>query len=1391
MAQRFYLPVTGTAPASPAFDSLWDDSASATRVPLVTTASNTTNTTVGVSEATATGAWDVLVRQWVSDVLPATTISGTFDAVLQATESTGTADMFLQVVIRVVDGDGSEVRGTLYAGTTNTSVSATSGAINQELSTTTSGLATRIYSGVSLTSVDASAGDRIAVEMGYRACNTSSSSFTGSLRVGDATAGADWSLTAGQTSGSTNRPWIEFSQDVFTSTAASVSLAGTVTPVTGAFDVLTSAEVSLAGTAPPVTAAFDMSASAQVSLAGTVPAVTGAFTTGIYADASLAGTVASVTGAFTLDAAPSVNNVSLAGTVAPVTGSFNALTSAQVSLAGSVPPVTAAFNVAGVFPSAYYAAVMADSPTAYYRLNEDYATGPDGYGRGGPGATLVDSSGNGYDGEYPDNTYYFNQPGLIVGDTDHTVRLGLGPMQSVPITGTPLTFSVEFLASGSGAYESVSLSRSDDWHIAVNYSDNTVTASLFLGSTVTLSAPIRANGGTSHYALTVDTTIARLYVDKVQVASAAKGSFTGADNPVQFYAGPTALVDEIAYYDSRVLSAAEIAAHYDTLEAAAEVTGTIRPVTGSFTVQGLPNVTLAGTVRPVTGSFNLRTSLNVALAGTVAPVTGAFTLDAPTYLTVDTSNSANGLRLTGTAEVVWEPPVEAPPAGMVMVDATHSMDVVEAVSAMSVSGAQPTITLAKTEKARHRDRILVGGKDISFLRGFRTPCPDYSLIEPLMYGPGRLTLPQVNPLFEQVGAGALRWLAKGSPVVVQRVNAANEVVATDYVGFIADWDVDGNAFTADLGGEASGRAAMLDRQPPLWRARRDGGAWAYDTVHGDLGLRFEPRLGPTTGIKIASLGGMSQLDYLNNLCAQMTTTAGNQWTIMPGGDRAYRMQLKDRTTIDATVYFGDQRTKPNLHSDVAEEPNRIFVTGTTPSGQKVKFGVYPGLRQGEPPAYPFNDNRTFGIGTEDADTDTGDGVSAMVWKLQQAGYLDRRDAPGGYDDDVADAIERLQEDAGLNQSGVMGPSAWDALYDLDVTGWTFLWSKILPAAQRSKVKQWNRTSNGSLSSKNPDYDKHALVVDQTINMGTGFTRQQMRRWGRAELADAATDNWIGTVDLGAMAVVRGEHTPGDVVLPADVMPGRALRPGMNVLAPLFHGGTLFHVSGVDVSNDGRTVVPSLDTRARDTMKVWEVIQRNRDSRRNPARAWVNQYRSSQIGKDGLVTWDEIGGTIDDRVRLTGGTWNVFPVLAGQEGTVSRVRIQTNPPTEFVMAITGRELPVQRWNHLVPDPLGPVLTVDGDEVPTRWETDSVRERLDDWFLLYAAGTNEQPCGWWPGHKTGSNGGPTLADVTGRHDDDASFGFRTFAEPVLYVAVWPVDDCSVRPGRILWQQQEEGS
>lgn len=77
-----------------------------------------------------------------------------------------------------------------------------------------------------------------------------------------------------------------------------------------------------------------------------------------------------------------------------------------------------------------------------------------------------------------------------------------------------------------------------------------------------------------------------------------------------------------------------------------------------------------------------------------------------------------------------------------------------------------------------------------------------------------------------------------------------------------------------------------------------------------------------------------------------------------------------------------------------------------------------------------------------------------------------------------------------------------------------------------------------------------------------------------------------------------------------------------------------------------------------------------------------------------------------------------------------------------------------------------------------------------MLLYVAGDDEQPCGYFPGAKA-TGDGDVVEQVTGRWEDDGGFGYATFREPVLYVAIWPNQDAVVKGGRVMWPQSEEGS
>ena len=92
---------------------------------------------------------------------------------------------------------------------------------------------------------------------------------------------------------------------------------------------------------------------------------------------------------------------------------------------------------------------------------------------------------------------------------------------------------------------------------------------------------------------------------------------------------------------------------------------------------------------------------------------------------------------------------------------------------------------------------------------------------------------------------------------------------------------------------------------------------------------------------------------------------------------------------------------------------------------------------------------------------------------------------------------------------------------------------------------------------------------------------------------------------------------------------------------------------------------------------------------------------------------------------------------------------------------------------------------------RW-TDVMSEDIDSRLLLFAAGDAEQPCGYYPGNKVDyETGEPSGDPVTGTFLDSGGFDYWTFEQPVLWVAVYPKNDCKLKPQRVLWPVLEAGT
>lgn len=160
------------------------------------------NTSHAQAETSTSGTYDVALARFISDPLtggslPAVTGSDAFSLCIAAQESAPAANDYLYLHIWITQGDNDSVRGTWlanYADTGGSEIpdSAMTGVMVSPTATTTA--------------VTVQPGDRMVVEVGYRATNTSSTSYTGTIRCGGTAA----DLAPGTSGVTANSPWIQF-----------------------------------------------------------------------------------------------------------------------------------------------------------------------------------------------------------------------------------------------------------------------------------------------------------------------------------------------------------------------------------------------------------------------------------------------------------------------------------------------------------------------------------------------------------------------------------------------------------------------------------------------------------------------------------------------------------------------------------------------------------------------------------------------------------------------------------------------------------------------------------------------------------------------------------------------------------------------------------------------------------------------------------------------------------------------------------------------------------------------------------------------------------------------------------------------------------------------------
>lgn len=179
MSTRFYLH-NDAAPYTPAtIRGAWDASGSAVTKRVASGRFPATEMTyVSVAETSTTDEYDVLLYRGVTAPLAAGTIgTGTVNVLLGIYESNAAANLHWHLHIYVTQGDSDTPRGTLL-----TDYREAAG--TNEFGTSSSAAGMDLNAATALSSLAISAGDRLVIEIGYTARNTSATSYNARLAYG-------------------------------------------------------------------------------------------------------------------------------------------------------------------------------------------------------------------------------------------------------------------------------------------------------------------------------------------------------------------------------------------------------------------------------------------------------------------------------------------------------------------------------------------------------------------------------------------------------------------------------------------------------------------------------------------------------------------------------------------------------------------------------------------------------------------------------------------------------------------------------------------------------------------------------------------------------------------------------------------------------------------------------------------------------------------------------------------------------------------------------------------------------------------------------------------------------------------------------------------------------
>lgn len=503
-------------------------------------------------------------------------------------------------------------------------------------------------------------------------------------------------------------------------------------------------------------------------------------------------------------------------------------------------------------------------------------------------------------------------------------------------------------------------------------------------------------------------------------------------------------------------------------------------------------------------------------------------------------------------------------------------------------------------------------------------------------------------------------------------------------------------------------------------------------IDGALRLQVCPEV--TMGINSRNRGSWTPLltGYIQDLLAMAWTDNGNQWTLTLDPYRQPAVRLKNRTTVHATVMNSTPGVVCSLTRDLSQAYNTFYGEGVDEENQRWRNSKYPNLRSDDAPVFGGT-LLTLGVSNSD--------VGLWRTEMRSNGY--RPGSSGPYNTADRDACMLLQQAAGIQLDGVVGPQTWAATFDVGSNGGDLRGAFFQPLAWDPAVEAFLYNANGQIIGRNPSWLQNKVRREVYRSYGERIAKWQGVRSATLEYGHTADPGWVGTITL--------TQDPQEVSR-------FDLRAGHNLRLRSHHGvDRLFHISGVNMDFDEMSVELTVDEHATDFMTLADIIERNKASN-DPVRRPREYFRSSRMVEDKIAVWDsENGSGIIQRHATYTGLWNVIRIPVAELGTIIRAEFFLDVPARFSVAIFDRPITAN------------TLASYGFPLdPGYWDLAESGFDPDALGCVMAWGQSDDAAGFYPLRENDED-----SDLTGAMIDNGSWYYETTQPPWLWVAEWVED------------------